>query len=494
MSEPVTEGQGPSAAPEDEGERARQRHEAQAAGEAPAAQDRPAADRRRVRPAGARSDRRAVAVMTIAHGIQHFYVAGLAITYPFVVAEFHASYAVLGLWLSAAGVLGGLLQAAAGLLRRASARTVLAVQDLAMGGASVLGAVAGAFPVFGLARVLGSAVSWPQHPVGSAYLAERFPKRRATVLSWHTAGGSLGTAAVPLLMSAVLAAAGWRWALVALGAALAAGGLLIRLALPPERGAAGDAPGRGTAGPDLGMAVPERRTAGPAVARAAPAGASGRAWSWRPARRRGAPEGPARAGGLWRQLRRREVAAVLAAGTIAAGGRGLGTLSTYIPAYLRSGLRLPTLTVGVLVTIVLAASIAGPVFGGVLADRFGRARTLIVTYVAAAGVLAAFGYAGRGVVVLALLGVAVGVLGYAESPLLQAVFSDLLGGAARGAFGVFFAISYGVGSLWTAVIGWVITAAGFATAFAVMAGSFVAAALIIALAIPRRRRGAAHGA
>src|SRR5579875_987493 len=218
MSEPVTEGQGPSAAPEDEGERARQRHEAQAAGEAPAAQDRPAADRRRVRPAGARSDRRAVAVMTIAHGIQHFYVAGLAITYPFVVAEFHASYAVLGLWLSAAG-----------LLRRASARTVLAVQDLAMGGASVLGAVAGAFPVFGLARVLGSAVSWPQHPVGSAYLAERFPKRRATVLSWHTAGGSLGTAAVPLLMSAVLAAAGWRWALVALGAALAAGGLLIRL-------------------------------------------------------------------------------------------------------------------------------------------------------------------------------------------------------------------------------------------------------------------------
>ena len=79
--------------------------------------------------------------MTIAHDIQHFYVAGLAVIYPFVVAQFHISSAVLGVWLSAAGRLGGLLQAVAGLLRQASARTVIAAQDLAMGGASALGAV-----------------------------------------------------------------------------------------------------------------------------------------------------------------------------------------------------------------------------------------------------------------------------------------------------------------------------------------------------------------
>ena len=174
-------------------------------------------------------------MMTIAHSVQHFYVAGLAVTYPFVVAEFHASYAALGVWLSAAGLLGGLLQAAAGLFRRASARTVLTAQDLAMGSASVLGAVAPGSGVFGAARVLGAAVSWPQHPVGSAYLSERFPHRRATVLSWHTAGGSLGTVAVPLLLSAIVAAAGWRWALVALGVALAAGGRResVRLAARP---------------------------------------------------------------------------------------------------------------------------------------------------------------------------------------------------------------------------------------------------------------------
>lgn len=375
--------------------------------------------------------------MTIAHGIQHFYVAGLAVTYPFVVAQFHVSYAVLGLWLSAAGLLGGLLQAAAGLLRRASARTVLTAQDLAMGGTALLGAAAPGFGAFGSARILGAAVSWPQHPVGSAYLSDRFPQRRATALSWHTAGGSLGTVAVPVLMSAAIATAGWRWALVALGVALCAGGLLVRAALPPERTGADQA-----------------------------------------------RERPTERAGLWQLLRRRQVAAVLAAGTIAAGGRGLGTLSTYIPAYLRSGLHLSTLTVGTLFTLIMAASIAGPVAGGLLADRFGRARTLTVTYIAAAIAVAAFGFAGRSLWVLALLGVCVGVLAYAESPLLQAVFADLTGdGAARTAFGAFFAISYGVGSLWVAVIGWIIAAAGFPAAFAAMAASFAAAAVIIGLVV-----------
>lgn len=410
-------------------------------------------------------DRRALAVMTVAHGIQHFYVAGLAVTYPFVVADFHVSYAVLGLWLSAAGLLGGLLQAAAGLVRRTSARAVLAAQDVAMGGASVLAAVAPGFGVFGAARVLGAAVSWPQHPVGSAYLSDRFPQRRATALSWHTAGGSLGTVAVPLLLSAVVAAAGWRWALVALGAALASGGLLVRLALPLERPV--------TPGPVNGR---------PAGAGGEDGGGVLQAQSGQPTQSGQSTQsaGPA---GLWRLLRRRQVAAVLAAATIAAGGRGLGTLSTYIPAYLRSGLHLPTLAVGALFTLVMAASIVGPVAGGMLADRFGRMRTLIVTYVAAAAALVGFGYVGRNLGLLAVVGVLVGVLAYAESPLLQAVFSDLAGdGAVRAAFGMFFAISYGVGSLWTAVIGWVISAAGFPAAFAVMAGSFAAAAVIIAVA------------
>lgn len=390
-------------------------------------------------------DRRALVVMSAGHAIQHFYVAGLAVTYPFVVEHFHISYAVLGLVLTAAGLAGGLLQGAAGLLRGLSARAVLTAQNLGMAAAALLGGVAPTFGVFGVGRVLGAVVSWPQHPVGSSYLSERFPHRRATVLSWHTAGGSLGTVTVPLIVSAVIAEAGWRWALAVLGIVLAAGALLVGLALPA----------------DVRAAAPEAADAPPV------------------------PEVSLRD-----LLRRRDVQAVLAASTIAAGGRGLGTLSTYLPAYLRSGLHLSTLTVGVLFTVVMAASIGGPVLGGVLADRFGRTRTLAGTYVAGAAALVGFGWVGRSLVGLAVLGVLVGLLAYTESPLLQAVFSDLTSdGSSRSAFGAFFAIAYGVGSLWTALLGWVVTAAGFPAAFTVMAASFVVAALIVARLIHPRQPG-----
>lgn len=387
-------------------------------------------------------DRRALVIMTVAHGIQHFYVAGLAVTYPFVVSQFHVSYAVLGVVLTVAGLIGGLLQGAAGLVRGMSARLILALQNLGMALAALLGALGPTFAFFGGARVLGAAVSWPQHPVGSAYLAERFPHRRATVLSWHTAGGSIGTVTVPLLAAAIISAFGWRWALAVLAAVLVVGALLVGFGLPAEEGAV----------------RPDPAAAGEPTL------------------------------GLRQILGRRRVVAVLVASTIAAGGRGLGTLSAYVPAYLHSGLHLSALGVGALFTVIMAASVAGPVVAGTLADRIGHTRTLVATYVLGAGALLGFGLVGRHLIWLVVLGLCVGVLAYTESPLLQSLFADFVGpGAARSAFGAFFAIAYGVGSLWTALLGWVITVAGFPAAFAVMAGSFLVAGLVIAVGVPDRR-------
>ncbi len=380
-------------------------------------------------------DRRALVVMSVGHGIQHFYVAGLAVTYPFVISALHVSYGELGVVLTVAGILGGLLQGAAGLLRGASARLVLGAQNAGLALSSILGAVAPGFGLFALARVFGALTSWPQHPVGSAYLSERFPHRRSTVLSLHTAGGSAGTVTVPLIVAAVIAAAGWRWALVVLTVFLAVGALLVATALPAEK------------------AVPVEHSDVERVS-------------------------------VRDLLRNRSVIAVLAASTVAAGGRGLGTLGTFIPADLKTHLGLSAITVGAIFTVVMAASIAGPLVGGSLADRFGRRSTLVITYMAGAAAIAAFGYSSGSMFVLVPLGLALGLLAYTESPLIQALFSDLTSkGDARSAFGVFFAIAYGVGSLWTALLGWIIDTAGFPAAFATMAGSFVIAGLIIAFGI-----------
>jgi MFS family permease len=83
--------------------------------------------------------------------------------------------------------------------------------------------------------------------------------------------------------------------------------------------------------------------------------------------------------------------------------------------------------------------------------------------------------------VLSAVSLVMGVLAYSESPLIQSLFSDSIGPSqARAAFGIFFAIAYGVGALWLALVGVIIDRYGFQTAFYVMAGSFVLSAFMIA--------------
>ena len=405
--------------------------------------------------AAGEADRGQLAVVTFSHAIQHVYVAGLAVAYPFVVASFHVSYGALGIVLGVAGIVGGLLQGLAGFVHKVSARMLLSVQNFGMAIASLLGGLASGFGIFGAARCVGSVVSWPQHPVGTAVLSRRFPSRRAYALSWHVAGGSIGTAVIPLVVSALIASYGWRVGVAALALPMAIGGALVAWKL------------KGTGDVD-GAADVEHATGA--------TGATGRQRHLDVVR------------GI---LGSRVAFGAMVAGTIAAGGRGLGTLAVFVPAYLKSGLHLQTLSVGALFTALVIGSIAGPVLAGHVADRVGRRRVLLVVYVVGAATIAAFVLVGRDPLALGAVGVLVGIFAYSESPLLQAVFADGLDDAGhQGAFGYYFAVSYGVGSLWTIALGEVIDMAGFRWAFFMMALSFLGAALVVWWARPSSPAGA----
>lgn len=385
-----------------------------------------------------------LAVVTISHAAQHVYVAGLAVAYPFVVTGLHATYAELGIVIGVCGVLGGLLQGLAGPLRRVSARLLLSGQNLGLGVAALAAAVAPSFGLFGAARAFGSLVSWPQHPVGSAVLAERYRRRRAYALSWHVAGGSIGTAVVPIVTSVLIAADGWRVGVGFLAAPLALGGLLVAWRLQAPAGAAPAAP----------AAPRPRRRFDLSLVRA--------------------------------MARRREVMGAMVAGTVAAGGRGLGTLTVFVPAYLKSGLHFAPVTIGVLFTVLVVGSIGGPVLAGHVADRLGRRIVLVVVYLVGAGTIGTFVLVGRGLVALGAVGLLIGVFAYAEAPLLQAVFSEGLTDLdQQSAFGLFFAVSYGVGSLWTIGLGFAVDRLGFRTSFFIMALSFLAAAAVVVWSRPR---------
>jgi MFS family permease len=79
---------------------------------------------------------------------------------------------------------------------------------------------------------------------------------------------------------------------------------------------------------------------------------------------------------------------------------------------------------------------------------------------------------------LILMGFAI----YAESPLLQAYLADEASPAMRDiAFGLYFALAFGVGSVWSAILGWMIDQFGFDAAFLTMAFSYIAAGLVLLL-------------
>jgi MFS family permease len=395
-------------------------------------------------------DREFISLVSFSHGLQHVYAAILPLTYPFVVAEFGIGYSVLGLVLGISAAGGGFLQAATGFLERFTARAVFGVQNLLTALLSVLAGLSPNFAIFAATRFAGSVATAPQHPIGSAVLSTNFPERRGTVLSIHTTAGSLGTLVVPLGASALIAAYGWRKALFVFAVPLALGGLILIWRLRDLAARSDAAPS-----PSWGLAMRSEVLKG------------------------------------WPLI-------LIVASALAAGGRGLGVVNAYVPAYLASGLHLRQIWVGAVFTVLLAGSVVGPLAVGWLSDRFNRSLVAIAAYVGGSAALAAFGVVGANLVALFVTGVLVGMLAYAESPLLQSMYGDAVDVAVqRVAFAMYFAIAYGAGSFWVFVLGVVIDRAGFSAAYLVMAASFLIAAGLLGVGWARRgppgRRRAGQG-
>src|SRR5437762_5188687 len=186
---------------------------------------------------------------------------------------------------------------------------------------------------------------------------------------------------------------------------------------------------------------------------------------------------------LVQPLQNRTLAIIMVVSIIAAGGRGLGNVTTYVPLYLQNVRHFTSNTLGILFTILLIGSVLGPLIGGRLSDLAGRRLLLLIFYGASAVTTILFLYvASPGMptwlipVSLLLMGFAV----YAESPLLQAYLADSARPEIKDtAFALYFALAFGVGSAWSGILGWMIDSFGFAAAFWTMTISYVLAGLLL---------------
>ena len=377
-------------------------------------------------------------LVSAAHAVNHAFSILMQVQiYPLILDEFHLTNGDIGLMVGVGTAVSGFLQFAFSYLSRYVARRVLiGVGQVVMGVSTALAGLTPGYPLFFLWNTLARLAGSPQHPVGNSIISDHFEqKARGLALSMHVTGGNIGTVAAQILGAVVVAALGWRMTLYVF-AALA---ILMGLAVV--------------------FLVDDHKSAELAAYEA------------------GAHQRP-----LWSHLseilRERNIFFIMIASTIAAGGRGLGVLTTYVPLYFNS-VHLDKFTFDLLNTLMLIGAVVGPAVLGRVSDSAGRKRTLFWTYGAATVISLVFISLSPSslaqLVIIFLLGTT-----YSESPLLQAFLADSTMKVDRDlAFGLYFTITFGIGSIWTTLLGYFIDAFGFQWGFYVMAATYIGAALLL---------------
>lgn len=406
-------------------------------------------------PATARAN---LITVSAAHAVIHGVSILMPLIFPILHNQYGFSYTQIGLIGTASGLAGGVLQVVFGYISRSIPRKVLiGVGNLIVAIATLLTSTALTFlPWLGWSALRGIGGA-PQHPAGNSILTDSYSEnRRGFAIAAHVAGGNIGTLLVPIIGALIIKTFGWQPALIVFALpGLAAGSAVLLLTREPPQ--------------------PAEPPASAAPARC---------------------QGSGGIASLLAPIRHRGVILVILASMIAAGGRGLGVLTKYLPLYMIGPIKLPQATVTGLYTLLLAGSIVGPLLAGRLSDRTGRRPMLLVCYgLAAAFTLLlplVFGSGAPLVVMVFEIGL-LGLVVYCESPLLQTYLVDNSDPAQRdAAMGWYFTLAYGVGSLWDVILGSLIDRSGsFLPAFFVMAASYLAAAALL-LFIPRERRGL-HG-
>jgi MFS family permease len=375
-------------------------------------------------------------LLALAHSLIHMQGALMPLVYIAVIDQFGLNEAAIGLFIAVTTAVGGGMQLSYGLLTRYVARPVLiGVGQIVFGLSLVLAGLASSvgqlLAAISAARIGAS----PQHPVGNGILADAYPaERRGFAISTHIAGGNVGTVLVPFIGGALLAAVGWNATLLLFGLPPLLVGVLILWFIREDHRAYGR----------------EARASG----------------SW--------------LGQVRQVLGRDDLMRILGAAVVSAGGRGLDIAAPFLLLYFRGPLGIDDATVLWLYALLLVGAVVGPVLAGILSDRYGRRRTLIVYYLLSALGILAVVLAGGNLLFLAPLLLPFGTAVFSEGPVLQAFMADRAVGPLRDvAFSIYFTAAFGIGALWAIVIGSIVAGVGYAPAFVVMAASYVAGAILI---------------
>ena len=178
----------------------------------------------------ARRDALVMGLIGLAHFTSHFVQLALPPLFPVLRDDFDVSYMALGLVVTVFYASSGMGQAACGFLvdRWGARRILLAGVGLQAAGVGVA-ALGGAYAWLIVGALLGGLGNAVYHPANYSILSVSVdPRRVGRAFSVHALSGTLGYAAAPATMLALVAVMSWRAALGLV--ALAVAGVMVLLA------------------------------------------------------------------------------------------------------------------------------------------------------------------------------------------------------------------------------------------------------------------------
>lgn len=368
-------------------------------------------------------------LVVTSHALNHTYDSLLPILYPPMISEFNLSYSLVGMMVMGYRISSGLLQLMMGFLGRFVRRKIL----LGLGMiwqcmVNSLVSFSHGFEQILISRTLAGVGASPQHPTGSSYITETFPRTKlGKALGLNIAAAQVGNFATPFVGSLLLSILGWRMTILAFSVP----GLLVGTAF-------------------LFVNEPKRS----------------RQWS-------GASSLQLLFTGVRDVLRNRTVVAVLVLETVMAFRIGA---RDFLPSYFSNQLGMTTLEVGVIFAIFVGSGIPAPYIWGHLSDRFQRTKVVML----AMGASAALWYllpSGKTAVQLLAILVPLGFASQGVGGVIQAYVADATSQENRDIiYGIYFTLAFTLGSLSPVIQGFLTDTYGFETSF-----TYVAAVSLLAV-------------
>jgi MFS family permease len=315
-------------------------------------------------------------LITIGHGLTHWYPATFYLLLPLIGNELGLNYSQIGLIMTCQYVASAIANVPGGVLVDTVGRKglLMAVSLFWIGFPYLLISLTHSYAMLLVCVALVGFGNSLWHPTAIPTLGRRYPERKGLALSIHGMGGNVGDAVAPVLIGAALGFFTWREVVVM----NLMPGLVVALLLLAFLGT---------------LRLGAKKTEGEVQSLAT------------------------YLAGL-RVLLRNRALVLLSTGS-AFRTMTQSALLTFLPVYLANDMGYSPLWVGACLFALQAAGFAASPIAGHLSDRVGRKQILVGSMLATAVVLAAMAFSGGSPLFIALVAV-LGFFLYATRPVIQA--------------------------------------------------------------------------